>query len=213
MQAIRIQHGRRVIRGHDNDHAIRKQAIHQTTENHGIGNVRHVEFVETEQTNILGDRFGQSQHGVLFPLVFLEIAMNLLHERVEVQTFLAAIWHRIVKTVHQKTFATPDATPEIHTSRRLGGREQTLEGAAPINFEKQQVGIKILQCIGRSHLRIISHIATSIEQIFIGIEHALRGNIQFFMGHRDESRLGKSVFCQIKRRVRYRNPPFAQPTG
>ena len=59
LQAVRVEHGRRVIRGHHQNDPLGKQAIEQATENHCIGNIRNVKFIKTKQAditrNLLGD--------------------------------------------------------------------------------------------------------------------------------------------------------------
>ena len=143
-----------------------------------------MELVKTKQADIARYLLSQFEHGVRLALVFFQVAVNLLHEGMEVQTLLATVRHRIIKAVHQETFATADTAPEIDALRRSGWRQKTLEGTAAVDLERKQIPVKILQGQCSRHLRSIGNIATRIQQIFIGVEHALRGDVQFFMGHR-----------------------------
>jgi hypothetical protein len=132
--------------------------------------------------------------------------MNLLHEGVEVNPLLAPIGHRIVEAIHQEALAAPDPAPEIDALRRLGWRQQALEGAAAIHLESEQIGVEACKALppssGQHRPHSHGHRAVPYRR-----RAYLRGDVQFLVGHRWES-VGESVFSQIKRRVRYRNPPF-----
>ena len=55
VQAIRVQAVGLKIGGGDEAHAILKQRRQQTMQDHGIGDVGHVEFIEADQLVALGD--------------------------------------------------------------------------------------------------------------------------------------------------------------
>ena len=58
VEPVLVELGRRHIRGRDHDHAELEQPREQPAEDHGVGDVGDVEFVEAEQPGFVGDLLG-----------------------------------------------------------------------------------------------------------------------------------------------------------
>lgn len=156
LQAIRIKPVGRVIGGHHEDHTTREERFEQAAENHRIGNIRDMELVETEQPNFAGNALGDPGEGILFALQLLQLAMNVMHEGVEVHPPLATVRNRIVEAVHQKTLAASDATPEVNAARDFRWRQEAPQLAAAPDLERQQLVVQALQTLGGSTLSAVS---------------------------------------------------------
>jgi hypothetical protein len=117
LQTVRIELLGRIIRGHHEDDAARKQRFEQAAEDHRIGDVGDVELVEAEQPHFSGQAFGDLQQGIALALEFVQLAMDAVHEGVEMDPPLATVRHGVVEAVHQEALAAPDATPEIDPAR------------------------------------------------------------------------------------------------
>jgi hypothetical protein len=176
MQTVRVEHARRIVGSHHQNDPLGEQAIEQATENHRIGNIGNVELVKAQQTNVARDLFGNPEHRVRLAFVFVQITMDLLHEGMKVNTLFAAIGHGIVEAIHQEAFAPANAAPEINTLRRLGRREQALEGVVPPHLEIQQTGVEILQSCRCRHLGNIRNVAAGRQQGLVGFKHATGGD-------------------------------------
>ena len=183
LQTVRIEAVWRIVRGHDEDDASGKQRFQQTSKNHGIGDVGDMELIKTEQADIAGNAFCQCFHRLRLVLQFVELAMHLMHEGMEVDATLALVGHRVVETIHQKALAAPDATPEIDPARRFCTRKQSAEGVATRNLEGQQLGIETLQTVGSSPLSGVCGIGAFGKDGGVGIEHAARRNIEISVRH------------------------------
>ncbi len=91
MQAVRVQQVGRIVGGHHDNDPLGEQTIHQASQNHRIGDIGDVKLVEAQQTHIPGHLLGDLAHRIIFTLVLVQVAMNLLHEGMKVETLLATI--------------------------------------------------------------------------------------------------------------------------
>ena len=124
------------------------------------------------------------------------------------QALLAPVRNRIVEAIHQKTFPAPNPTPKIHTLGWFRRRQQTLEGAAAIDLEKKQIGIERLQGICCSQLCGIGHITARIKQVFIGIKHAISGDVKFSVRHFVETFLDQAAIVPKKHAKKAGTSPY-----
>jgi hypothetical protein len=69
---------------------------------------------------------------------------------------LATVGHRVEEAVHQEALAAPDAAPEINTTRHFRRSENTPQGTATPDLERQQIVVKALQTVGSRALRRVS---------------------------------------------------------
>ncbi len=140
LQAIRIQLVRRAVGGGDQHHALGLQALQQTAQQHGIGDVTHMELVEAEQLAVAGKIACDGWHRVDLAGVSTEHLVDMLHEAVEMPTLLARDVHPGKERVHHEALAAADATPEIQPRDRLGPpqtRHQPVPCLALEEFRRQ----------------------------------------------------------------------------
>ena len=117
VHATRVQIVGLEVGGGHKAHAVVEQGIEQAVQDHGVGDVGHMEFVKANQLVTLGNLLTQNIQGVGLALQLPQLAVHLAHELMKVQTGFALNWHRIKKAVHQKTLATPHPTVHVHTTR------------------------------------------------------------------------------------------------
>jgi hypothetical protein len=129
----------------DDDGAVGHECFHQTTQDHGIGDIGALEFVEAEDLRALRDVGGDVRNGVdvvaVRHLHLVEVFVHRLHEGVEMDPCLACdIWgQRVVEEVHHHSLSRADISVHVHAlwqgrrDRReggfgFGGREEREEG-------------------------------------------------------------------------------------
>ena len=136
VQAVLVERLGRHVGGGDHDAAALEQLREQPAEDHRIGDVGDVEFIEAEQPGLLRqvDR-GKPDRvlaGVLAELHLLPEGMNALvhvdHEFVEVHAALARDRARFEEEIHQHRLAAPDVAVDVDAlDRRLlapaGGKQ------------------------------------------------------------------------------------------
>ena len=114
--------GRPVGRG-DHDRAAFEQRLEQAAQDHRVGDVDDMQFVETEQPGIVGDVAGDRGQKVVDPAgaaPLVQPVLDFQHEFVEVDPAFAGDRGGIEEQVHEHGFAAPDAAKEIQAARRFG---------------------------------------------------------------------------------------------
>jgi hypothetical protein len=81
--------------------------------------------------------------------------MHASHKLVKVQACLTRDGDSCVKRIHQKTLATPDPTPQIHTARYFRTFNQAFKRTGSIPFEGDPVVKVFLQALNRRALRVV----------------------------------------------------------
>jgi hypothetical protein len=127
MQAVWIQGIGSIVRGHDERNSVVEQCLEQVVENHRIRNIRHMEFVEADQSIFFGDAASDLVERVCNTLQFVELPVHAAHEFMEVQPGFTYDRHDRVKAVHQEGLAAPDTTPHIDPARHLRPIDQAPE--------------------------------------------------------------------------------------
>ena len=178
LQAIRIQLIRRIVRRHDEDDTADKQGIEQPAEDHRVGDIRDMEFVETDQAAFGGKAVGYLGQRVAFADMLLQFGMNSLHERMKVNAPLAVIGHRIVEAIHQEAFAPPDPAPEINALGDFRRRKKPAERTLTIDLEPQEIGVKRLKPLGGGALGRIGGKPVVRQNVFVGFDHPSFGDVE-----------------------------------
>ena len=189
-QPVRIEAVRRVVGRHHENHVARQQRIEETAKHHRIGDVRDMEFIEAQQAGMAGDALGHPDERICLLAEFPEVAMDLLHEGVKMDTALALVGHRVEEAVHQEALAAADPAPEIEAAGNAGSFEQAPDGVLAGGLEADQFGIHALQALGCRALRGIGLVATGLEQCLVGVDHPMLGNVQSAVWH-----FSKTIFC------------------
>jgi hypothetical protein len=145
---------RRDVRGGDDHDAEFEQPREQPAEDHRVGDVGDVEFVEAQQPRILGDgvggqpdRLGVGDLAVLEQIA--EMARTLVdvgHELVEMHPALAHHRRRREEQIHQHGLAAADVAVNVEPAHRpvavVAAREQArerIEAAARHAMHRQPV--------------------------------------------------------------------------
>ena len=126
LQAVLVEIVGRAVGGGDHRDAFVEQGLEQAAEDHRIGDVGDLEFVEAEQARLGGDRAGDRHDGVGFGrralgrellAAAVQALLDLEHEFVEVHAPL--LGHRRVgeEQVHQHRLAAADRAPDVEAVR------------------------------------------------------------------------------------------------
>ena len=122
----------------DDRHAVGEERREEPAEDHGVGDVGHGEFVETEKARVPGQSGRDWRDGVV-PLDGTALArlapgmdpgVDVGHEGVKVHAPLRRLGHRVIEEVHQHRFAATDIAHDVEALRRLFGfrSEEALPG-------------------------------------------------------------------------------------
>ncbi len=97
-----------------------EKRLKQTTQDHRIGDIYHVEFVKAEQPAFIRD-FGSDPNQRIILLVFLaergQALLDFQHEGVEMDPALARDWRGVEEHIRQHGFAAPDRTEHVDALR------------------------------------------------------------------------------------------------
>ena len=134
VHATRVQIVGLEVGGRDKAHAVVKQGVEQAVQDHGIGDVGHMELVKTNQLVPFGHLLAQHIQGIDGALQLAQLTVDLSHELMEMQTRFATDRYRFKKAIHQKTFAAPHAA--VHVDTAWNGRtvDQLLQGVRTLLF-------------------------------------------------------------------------------
>ncbi len=145
IEFVRRQVGRR-----HHHHAKLEQPREQAAEDHGVGNVGDVKFVETQQPGFFRDCLGGAGDRVrsgIAVLRFLPKHMNALvhvgHELVEMHTPLAFDRTGLEKQIHQQRLAATDLAVDVEPANRFAallplGEQPTERG----RFLRQKIALE-----------------------------------------------------------------------
>ena len=86
MHSARVQIVRFKVGGGHKTNAVFKQCGHEPVQNHGVGNVRDMKFIKTNQAIALGNTPSQLIERIGRALQLAQLKMHLAHELVKVQT-------------------------------------------------------------------------------------------------------------------------------
>jgi hypothetical protein len=148
----------------------------QPAEDHRIGNIRDVEFVETQQPRFIRDRRGGALDRIVLALVLtigVDSLMHVRHEFMEMRTALALDAACLKKQVHQQRLAAADVAVDVktaHQARFVALTEQPTERGG---FAREPVlGQRIFQPLemaDQSKLRRIPFDFAGRDQRSVGI--------------------------------------------
>ena len=167
LQPAGIELVRVIVGRHDELHAAVHHLLEEAAENHRVGDVRNMEFIEADQSippcrarRCLGNR-------VLRPFQGVEFAMDLAHEMVEMHPALPDQWHTQVERVHQEALAASDRAPEVHALRQRRLDEQALQRARAALLIGAPFFVQPLQALDRAPLRRIGDEAAAREALLV----------------------------------------------
>ena len=137
VQTVLVELVRRHVRGGDDHDAEREQLREQPAEDHGVGDVGDMKFVEAEQPGFLEQRFGDKSDRI-FAFVLAELHLlaqrenafvHVEHEFVKMRAALARHRTRFEEQIHQHCFAAADVAVDVEALERrvLAVTEQPAE--------------------------------------------------------------------------------------
>ena len=137
VQAVLVEFVRRHVRGGDDHDAVREQLREQPAENHGVGDVGDVEFVEAEQPGLVEQLLGDEPDRI-FAFVLAELHLlaqrenafvHVEHEFVKMRAALARHRTRFEEQIHQHGLAAADVAVDVEALERrlLAVAEQPAE--------------------------------------------------------------------------------------
>jgi hypothetical protein len=159
--------------------------LEETAENHRVGDVGDVEFVEADQPVAPGGAHGHLGDRVLGALELVELAMDLAHEVVEVHAALAHQRHAQVERVHQKALAAAHGSPQVHAFRQRRLHDQALERRVAPLLVRGPLLVEALQPLDRAPLRRVRDEAPFLQTLLVernDILHRGRDCIRYTFG-------------------------------
>jgi hypothetical protein len=163
LQTVLVEPVRRLVRRRHDHHSGVEECREQASEDHRIGDVVDLEFVEAQKRRFRGDVGGDLVDGLLrlgAALPF-DAVMHFEHKGMEMDPPLARVRHRGEEQIHQHRFAASDRAAQIEPDRDLvaavlaeaEARQPSAQpGFGPI---MQQRAVKALQLFNRQLLRLV----------------------------------------------------------
>ena len=151
--------GRSVGRDH-NGHAVAEERLEQLPENHRIGNVLHLEFVETQEANPRRDVRSHRLHGMARPVLprAPDRRVDFLHEGVEVHPPPFRLGCGFVEEIHQHRLAATHAAVKVDAAIASLGPPLTARkhpgDPAPARHCRQAM-LNDLELLDRGALRVV----------------------------------------------------------
>ena len=186
LQTVRIQAIGRVVGGGQQHHAALQHRRYQPAQDHRIGNVVDVKFVQTQHAGVFGDVVGEGGQRVFLPGKRLHLMMDFGHEIMEVDAAFAAIRQARVKRIHQKCLTAPDPAPEIQTVRHFRAEQAAPQEPVAFCLEFHQLMPERIQFINRGGLGGVINKAGLFAGGLIpgpGAHAAVRRNLEGVLGH------------------------------
>ena len=145
VQAIRVQIVGFEIGRRDKTDPLLEQGAEQAVQDHGVGDVGHMELVEADQPVLARHLPGEHVQRVDRALQQGQLAVHLPHELVEMQARLALHGDGPEEAVHQETLAAAHATVHVHAAGDLRTVDQLLEGARTLAPVVRPIGRTAVQ--------------------------------------------------------------------
>ena len=120
LEAVQVKIFRRSIRCKDHHHARLDKRLEQSLQNHGVGDVEHLEFVDEEERLAQRELIADDGDCLADPAAHLLVDfvlhfVDLEHELVVVLLLLSLLQvHAMIEQLCQKAFATTWITPHVN---------------------------------------------------------------------------------------------------
>ena len=169
MQAVGVQVVGFEVGGGDKTHTVGKQCVQQPVQDHGVGDVRHVKFVKTDQFVTLRHPATQLVERVDGALQVHQFAVHFTHEFVEMQARLALDRNGVKEAVHQETLAAPYAAIHVHPARDVRPVDEFLQCIGTPRLVLSPFASTTLQRLHRTQLRRVTLKAACGQFCFVGL--------------------------------------------
>ena len=122
LQTVAIQLIRRNIGGCHQRNTTGKQRLHQTAEQHSVGDVRNKKFVKAQHVRFGLKAVGNDFQRIALPLQGRKLFMDAQHKTMLVLTLFTPARQAMEEQIHQPRFSSPDSAPHIQTTHWRVGR-------------------------------------------------------------------------------------------
>jgi len=136
-------------------------------QDHGVGDVGHVEFVKADQAVALGHFLAQHIQRVHRALHGRQFTVHLAHELVKMQTGLALDRHGFKKAVHQEALAAPHPAEHVDALGNLRLAEQLLDRVGAFDLERTPLLGATLKRLDGAQLGRVALEATLLQLFFV----------------------------------------------
>ncbi len=172
-----------VGRGHHH-HAAVEQRLEQPPQNHRVGDVVDLEFVEAQQRRLARDLVGERRDWVgdfrVRPLIGVDSRVDALDEAMEMDALFARHQRGVEEQVHQHGLSAPDLADQIQAGRHvfLGmAADQARQQPAAGGWRGPRVVVaqplpQILQPVDRDGLRGIGRQGVAGDHGLVGRQRA-----------------------------------------
>ena len=173
MQATRVKIIRFEIRGGDKTHAVFKQSRQEAVQDHGVGNVRDVELIKTNEFITLSHALSQCIERVDGTLQISQLAVHFAHELMKMQPCLSLQRHCVEKAIHQKAFTPPNPAVHVDTPGNVWPVNQLFKCVGPLFLVLRPFIGASLQSLNRPKLRGVRLKPAAVQLALIGGLNAL----------------------------------------
>ena len=170
IQTVGIEIIGSVVGRHHEDHAMTEKAVQQALENHGIGHIRDMKLIETDQAIPRGKPAGDLIERITHLPEITQFAMHAAHELMKVHPGLAHHRYGFVEHIHEQALAASDTAIHPDAAWHRRAIEQLAQQSGPPALEFDQIIVKPLQPFDRSQLRSVAAVATFGQQLCVALE-------------------------------------------
>ena len=119
LQAIPVKSIRCLVRGSDQCYTAIKQGLQESPEQHRIGDVTYMKFIETDHAGPFGKSICDPVQGICPVFQGRKLLVDGMHEPVEMDAQLVFKREAGKEGVHEVGFAAPHAAPKIKPFDRV----------------------------------------------------------------------------------------------
>ena len=156
VQAIGVEFVRLKVRGGDKPNAVDLHGHQQTVQDHGVGDISNMKFIETNQLETLGHASAQFIQRVDRALQFMQFTVHLSHEFVKMQAGFTLNGNGLVKAIHQKTFSPAYTAEQINALRNIRVVDEFFDGVGTFELVAGPCLGAIVQRLDSSQLRWVA---------------------------------------------------------
>src|SRR5437879_41353 len=167
LQTVLVEPVGVIVAGHAEHHAALHHRLQVAAQDHGVGDVGDVKFVETDQPATPRGALGERGDRILGALQLVELAMDLAHEVVEVDAALAQERHAQIEAVHEEALAPSDGAPQVDAFRQRRPHQQAFQPGVAFRLVGGPVLVELLQPLDRAPLRSIADEPAAREALLV----------------------------------------------
>jgi hypothetical protein len=144
-------------------------------ENHGIGDVSHMEFVKANQTVALRHFLAQQIQRIDRATHQSQFAVHFAHEFMKMQACFFLDRDRIEKAIHQKAFASAHAAEHVNPFGNIGAVQQFFEWIRAFGFVGRPFIRTTLQCFDGPQLSGVTLVTPDFQLVLVILQNGHTG--------------------------------------